>query len=829
VLRVVLRVVNVFLTDSRIRSLSFFLPPSAHTQSTGLNVAFVSSAFTRNLYKGLVEVTPISCSDLPDEDSTVESIATGGGVDAAIVVAAVEGSIWKEDIELLEKEPYHAGVFDLKGAAHVGRSRTAWANVNINQSNAAKRKTGQALPYHIPKKWNRAPQAQWPEDETPFYLYVQDPENVQLVFTLMDDDVLGEGSAISSTHIPLAKYLPQAKYSQQELVARVKKEIVSKIQKGELDESMLDDEVAKAVAENIKAWEGDLKMTVKPRIKNKNGQVAVGAAAGAWLAGPVGAAAGAALGSLYEGRPRGIMRVRLRYIPVPQQLAERPKYKVLGGMPGITWGDLYEKYLTRRLRSGEKNAKAEAAKAIRKLGGDDLEHCFFINHDKTGASCAVYRSLEQRLIVVSFRGTCQPIDLITDASIFQIPWVEGKYDEDELLTIPKVHVGFRKSMNSISRRLKELIIATVSPGESISDYDLLVTGHSLGGALATLFVADVAEFGLDAGRSLPQKEPSQEWWKSIANTFMGQKGEEGTITDPPRPKSIRMYNFGSPRVGDSIFAEKFERLMEEGRIQQAYRIVNSQDIIARVPRPMLNIDYEHCGRTVLIEEPLSNITAAEVDKDPTHVLWIEGESDFDRIDPVRDYRNATKSPLASGSLLDELIKTFQSSSPDDIGEQQTAAMEALQEAVFEIEKATGTKDPIGDLASTLENNGDGSKDGARTSEEVNEAVKTNPVLSQLGAVASRLTKASFTDLASIVGIERTYATRELQLAQSFLQGEALAHHLEDSYYMALGRSVGLVATIGEEIREIGEEIVESVVDEILDEEEESSEGLHTDS
>ena len=28
-------------------------------------------------------------------------------------------------------------------------------------------------------------------------------------------------------------------------------------------------------------------------------------------------------------------------------------------------------------------------------------------------------------------------------------------------------------------------------------------GHSLGGALATLFVADVGEFGVDAGRGLP--------------------------------------------------------------------------------------------------------------------------------------------------------------------------------------------------------------------------------------------------------------------------------------------------------------------------------------
>ncbi|KAL3914991.1 MAG: hypothetical protein SGARI_008291, partial [Bacillariaceae sp.] len=86
----------------------FFVLPQ---QSKGMNVAFVSNAFARNLYKGLVEVTPIMCSDLPDEDSTVESIATGGGVDACVMVAAVEGNIWKEDVQLLEQEQFHEGVF----------------------------------------------------------------------------------------------------------------------------------------------------------------------------------------------------------------------------------------------------------------------------------------------------------------------------------------------------------------------------------------------------------------------------------------------------------------------------------------------------------------------------------------------------------------------------------------------------------------------------------------------------------------------------------------------------------------------------------------------
>jgi hypothetical protein len=36
---------------------------------------------------------------------------------------------------------------------------------------------------------------------------------------------------------------------------------------------------------------------------------------------------------------------------------------------------------------------------------EDSEHCFFVNHEETGACCALYRPLERKLIVVSFRVT----------------------------------------------------------------------------------------------------------------------------------------------------------------------------------------------------------------------------------------------------------------------------------------------------------------------------------------------------------------------------------------------------------------------------------------
>jgi len=739
-----------------------------------MNVAFVSSAYTRNLYKGMVEVTTIECTDLPDDDDTLEKITTGNGVDVCLMCAAVEGKLWKEDLNTLDKTPNHSGVMSLSGSAHVGRSRTAWANVDINKAKAHQRKYPgeKALPYHVPKEFFQSSKAVWPENERPFYLYVQDPENVRLVFSLFDDDVIGGGSVISSTSVPLKKLVPRVG---NDLIETIKNDVMKTLiaearangttgqeLAASIDQLKLNDGISKAiskVANEDYKWEGELKMTTKPKVENKNGQIAAGAATGAMVAGPIGAAAGAAFGAFYEGQAKGVAKIRLRYLPVPpNNLADQnsDKYEVLGGLPGINWGKLYELNLEQAQDSASTETDGQT------LGGNDLEFCFFINHEQTGASVAVYRSLEEKLIVVSFRGTCQPIDLVTDASVLQVPWVAGDYDEQTLKNVdhesfPMVHVGFRKSLDSIARRLKTLVLAAVGEGESMADYDLLVTGHSLGGALATLFTADIAEAGIDAGRSLPQKAPSEPWWKGIAGRF--QKRDTSRVetaviqtSGPPRPKSLKMYNFGSPRAGNQAFATQFETYMNEGYIDAAYRIVNSQDIIARVPRPtgMLNVDYEHCGQTVLIEEHAKSLDKGSGSDDVTRVLWIEGESDFDRIDPVRDIRSATKEIFSEGMLLDDLAKA-----------------------------ATPGRAVASD-ASSVES-------------------KSSSLFDQLGAVASRLQKVDMADLTSVVGIDKNYANREMQLVQSFLKGESLAHHMEDSYFVAMGRAVGFNTTVGEDI------------------------------
>lgn len=266
-----------------------------------------------------------------------------------------------------------------------------------------------------------------------------------------------------------------------------------------------------------------------------------------------------------------------------------------------------------------------------------------------------------------------------------------------------------------------MILATPAPGEDISQYDMFVTGHSLGGALATLFAMDIAESGIDAGRALPQLDPSDNWWKGIASVFLGSDDDAPKSgSAPPRPKSLRMYNFGSPRVGNEAFAAEFGELQKKGYIDEAYRVVNGEDLVARHPRTMNalvfgNVGYEHCGATVLVS--LNSSLVGDEDGEPVVIpkIWIEGESD-NALCPVRDGTPLT-SPLEDGSFLGELVKaTKEKLKEHDQKEAQIVA-----------------------YASTLRKMAE--------------------------AFSDKLQTATFTDIPNVVGIDRKFTERELRMIQ----------------------------------------------------------------
>jgi len=132
-------------------------------------------------------------------------------------------------------------------------------------------------------------------------------------------------------------------------------------------------------------------------------------------------------------------------------------------------------------------------------------------------------------VVVAFRGTESLRDWMVDLLRYRVrfgPLPRGR-----------VHAGFLRQYTDLNSQIRTYLRLTYGPTKEI-----IVTGHSLGGALATLFAADIAYH----------------------------------ITT----MTVRCYPFCSPRVGD----KQFVRCINGIRNLSILRINNSYDIIPCFPR-----------------------------------------------------------------------------------------------------------------------------------------------------------------------------------------------------------------------------------------------------
>jgi triacylglycerol lipase len=139
------------------------------------------------------------------------------------------------------------------------------------------------------------------------------------------------------------------------------------------------------------------------------------------------------------------------------------------------------------------------------------------------------------LRVVAFRGTepDDPRDLLADLKAWKTGWPEGG----------RVHSGFATALSVVKDQVRTAIETTQS--------QVVVTGHSLGAALATL----------------------------VASQF----------------RSIRLYTFGSPRVGDAEFVATISR-------DRHRRYVDYLDAVTTVPPPAELLRYAHLEPATFIDE-----------------------------------------------------------------------------------------------------------------------------------------------------------------------------------------------------------------------------------
>lgn len=161
----------------------------------------------------------------------------------------------------------------------------------------------------------------------------------------------------------------------------------------------------------------------------------------------------------------------------------------------------------------------------------DLERAGLVEHrflEAASIECSVVsqRARPLDLAIVVFRGTTELGDWLYNLRALPRAWHRGGL----------VHEGFQRGFQRVWHKIVPVLAGLRGP--------FFYTGHSLGGALATLASSE----------------------------------------RPP----VAAYTFGSPRVGNAEFVSTLERVA-------LHRVVHDRDLVAEVPPTMPRFEFRHAG------------------------------------------------------------------------------------------------------------------------------------------------------------------------------------------------------------------------------------------
>ena len=188
-------------------------------------------------------------------------------------------------------------------------------------------------------------------------------------------------------------------------------------------------------------------------------------------------------------------------------------------------------------------------------------NCYPIYYSSScDAQC--FTTIYNKSLYIVFRGTESIRDWITDANMVRVPMDLPSVEDKKR---PKVHWGFLRQFRSLEEQINDDIEYYIKLVKDPADLNIIITGHSLGGALCSL------------------------------------AGLQYSLNYPNIP--ISCYTFGSPRVGNRTFVNMFIK-----NISRHKRFVNENDPVTMIPfsirfrhLPGLNYFNEKCELCLKLE------------------------------------------------------------------------------------------------------------------------------------------------------------------------------------------------------------------------------------
>ncbi|MBD2425090.1 lipase family protein [Phormidium sp. FACHB-1136] len=148
--------------------------------------------------------------------------------------------------------------------------------------------------------------------------------------------------------------------------------------------------------------------------------------------------------------------------------------------------------------------------------------------------------------LLMFRGTQRRLEILGDLLTLQRSYVNPLTDEP----LGQVHLGFHTLYFKQLAEAVRAAVQTLDPAKP-----LVISGHSLGGALANLAAMDMA------------------------------------LHYPDFQPNLHIYTYGTPRVGDLTFVENHSKLLPNH-----YRVVNLADMVPMTPLSnLLIVNFMHAG------------------------------------------------------------------------------------------------------------------------------------------------------------------------------------------------------------------------------------------